>query len=115
MAIKCETKFGELYAEEMPMNEYALMDSDEIVITYYDNDMPIKWLSDDTLAETNDERKFFNLLAQLLNCFLIYDTSKSNLIEQVIKSGYSWYESEIEEQIFRVGKHYFFVDFEREY
>ena len=115
MALECKTKFGSIFVEEMPMSEYALMDSNQKVMQYYDNDMPLRWLSDDTFTKIDNEQTFFDTLAQLVNCFLMYDKDKSNLIERVLKEGYTWLVSEIEDEIFKVGNHFVFIDCEGEY
>lgn len=70
MAIEIKTKFGNLYYEEMPMNEQALIDSKGIIIWCYDNDMVKNHIKDLESAET--EQEFFDLLNTLIDDNGIY-------------------------------------------
>ena len=105
--LECKTRFGSLYVEEMPMSEYALIDSEEKVIQYYDNDMPLRWLSDNTLKRRS-VKDFFNQLALLLgDCFLVYAKSKRALFRELKELDI---EADIEDT-FRVGKYLVWCDF----
>lgn len=81
--MKINTKFGTLFTEEMPMNEYALIDSNGIVIWYFDNNAPVRWRKDLENCET--EQGFFNTLSNLIGdeVGIYFGTNKKKLAEEI--------------------------------
>ena len=114
MKRKIETKFGNLFVER-DRSDYYLYDSNKQCILFYDNDMPKRWAKN--LKECDTEQQFFDTLFYLLGgeSTLIFETNKKRFIKEIKDTflGCDFCDKDfINDQTFRIGKHYVFYDFE---
>ena len=109
-----KTKFGKMFIERVG-SDYLLYDSNKQSIMAYDNDMPERWAK--KLGKCETEQGFFDTLYYLLGgeSTLVYETNRKRFIKEIknLFVGCDFCDDEfINEQTFKVGKHYVFYDFE---